>query len=167
MGRDFRAIFDAHFAYVWAVLMRLGVPRADGEDLAQEVFVAVHRRLDSYDAGRPIRPWLAGIAANVARQHHRWRRRHSESFDEEALDAIVDPRRLEERSVAQETLLRVLDGLSEAQRGVWVLHVVEELEMKEIAAALDISEDAGYARLKAARERLRAAWRSMEEEVAS
>src|SRR5262245_46253676 len=53
-----RAIFERDFDYVWNALRRLGVHARDREDLAQEVFVHVYRRLGDYDASRPSRPWL-------------------------------------------------------------------------------------------------------------
>ena len=63
---DFRKLFDAESAYVWKTLRRLGVAPSDIEDVASNVWLVVHRRLDSYDGTKPLRPWLFGIAFRVA-----------------------------------------------------------------------------------------------------
>src|SRR5687768_13409182 len=63
------AIYKEHVGYVWHALRRLGVPEKDRADLAQDVFVVVHRHQDAYDPTRPIKPWLFGIAFRLARRH--------------------------------------------------------------------------------------------------
>src|SRR5579862_3687219 len=67
----FRAVFEREFDYVWASLRRLGVHDRDLEDVAQDVFVQVHKRLPNYDPSRPIRPWLFAFAVRCASD---WRR---------------------------------------------------------------------------------------------
>jgi RNA polymerase sigma-70 factor, ECF subfamily len=71
-------IYRDNFDYVMSVVARLGAHGQDQEDLAQEVFIVVHRTLHRYDPGRPMRPWLHGIAARVIAGSRRWRRRHRE-----------------------------------------------------------------------------------------
>jgi len=46
-------IYATHFDAVWHHLRRMGIAEADRDDLAQEVFLIVHRRLASYDRSRP------------------------------------------------------------------------------------------------------------------
>jgi hypothetical protein len=46
---SFRALFRAHAAFVWRVLRRHGVREADLEDVCQEVFMVVHRRLGEFE----------------------------------------------------------------------------------------------------------------------
>jgi RNA polymerase sigma-70 factor (ECF subfamily) len=56
-------------------LQRLGVPPADLEDVAHDVFVVVYRRWADFDRDRPVRPWLFGIAFRTAARvlDRRWR----------------------------------------------------------------------------------------------
>ena len=61
----FRRLFDEHFTYVWTSLRRLGVPEREREDLSNEVFFRVHRRISDYDPARPGRPWLFAFAVRV------------------------------------------------------------------------------------------------------
>ena len=59
-------------------MRRLGVRPAELDDLCQEVFAVVFRRLSDYDPSRPIEPWLFGIAYRVMLDHHRKRSTHAE-----------------------------------------------------------------------------------------
>ena len=64
-------VYTTHFRHVWHSLRRIGVPWADLEDAAHDVFVVVHRRLTDFDPERPIKPWLSGIAYRVASDRRR------------------------------------------------------------------------------------------------
>ena len=68
---DFDRLFEAELDYVRHSLRRLGVREADLDDEVNEVFLRVHRQLASYDAARPLRPWLFAFAARVAAEHRR------------------------------------------------------------------------------------------------
>ncbi len=63
------AAFGAEFDYIHRSLRRHGISESDADDLAQEVFLIMWRRWPDYDAARPLRPWLAGIAFRVAYNH--------------------------------------------------------------------------------------------------
>ena len=75
---EFPAVYAAELGYVWNALRRLGVQERDLEDLCHDVFVVVFRNLDVYDARRPIRPWLFGIAFRVASDYRRSARHRRE-----------------------------------------------------------------------------------------
>src|SRR5688572_19971061 len=68
---DFDELFLAHYGFVCRVLHSMGVDSASIEDLAQDVFVVLHRRLADYDQHRDVRSWLWGIARRVASMHER------------------------------------------------------------------------------------------------
>src|SRR5262245_47602718 len=81
-------LFKAESSYVWNTLRRLGVQERDLEDLTHEVFLTVHRRLGDYDATRPVRPWLFGIALRTALRYRELARHRRELVTEppEAVD---------------------------------------------------------------------------------
>ena len=73
---DPRQLFDSHLAFVWRNLRRLGVPDPLVEDAAQDVFLVVHRRWDSWQAERStVETWLFGIVLRVARNYRRAQQR--------------------------------------------------------------------------------------------
>jgi RNA polymerase sigma-70 factor (ECF subfamily) len=153
------AIFDDHFDYVWNTLRRLGVRDVDLEDLAHEVFLKVHGRLDDYDTARPMRPWLFGFAYRVAADHRRLARHRLEVLGApvEAVDPVRPP---DERIEADEERVLVdaaLAQMSFERRAVLVLHDVEELPVPAIAEELGIPLNTAYSRLRLARDELAAA----------
>jgi len=149
-------VFARHFDYVWRTLLRLGVAEADAEDLAQEVFLIVHRRLASYDPARPIEAWLYGIARNVARDDRkRARRRREVAAETERGRPDAGYARFE----AAQLVRRALSALPPERRDVFVLHELDRIPMEEVAHALGINVNTAYARARTAREEFRRAVR--------
>jgi RNA polymerase sigma-70 factor (ECF subfamily) len=149
----FRAIYVAELDYVWNSLRRLGVPRRDLEDLAHDVFAAAYRSLSSYDASRPLRPWLFGIAFRVASQVRRDRDRAHLDLAEAGEIAGRGPGP-EDAAMASEERKLVLDALGKLEldrRAVFVMHELNGHAMPEIAEALSIPLNTAYSRLRLAR----------------
>jgi RNA polymerase sigma-70 factor, ECF subfamily len=161
---EFRAVFDGHVSYVAATLGRLGVDERDRDDLVSEVFVRVHRALASYDATRPMKPWLFAFAARVASEHRRLARHRREVFVEidVASSELAADETLERRQAGQ-MLERALAELDEEKREVFVLHDLDETPVPEVARALGIPEGTAYTRLRAARAELTAAVRRLQQ----
>lgn len=149
------AIYREHFAFVWRSLRRLGVPDDSLEDLAQDVFVVVWRRIRDFEGRASLRTWLFGIALRVYRTRRRgeWRRRRK--LDELASTSLVeltnDPTRQRD---AQQLLLALLDGLDDDKRAVYVLAELEGFTAAEIAEGLDVNPNTVSSRLRAARKEL-------------
>ncbi len=148
-----REIVVAHASYVGRSLRYLGVPEADLEDAAQEVFVVVHRRLGSFEGRSSLRTWLYGVCVRVASAR---RRRASVRYESvvpappEVATAPAQERHVE-RGEARDRLLAVLDRLDEDKRAVFVLYEIERQPMQEIATALGCPLQTAYYRLHAAR----------------
>ena len=168
----FDTLYDTYFPYVWRAVQRLGVPSSQVDDVVQEVFIVVHRRLGDFEARSTLKTWLYGIALRVARVHRaRSRRVQGEALD---LDHASAPERTRpDRQAANAEAARVvqaiLDGLDEDQREVFVLAELEQLYAPEIARVLDVKLNTVYSRLRlaraafaegAARQRARDEWRT-------
>jgi len=152
LGATFRDVFEREAAFVCRTLERLGVRPADVDDVAQELFVAVHRSLDQWDRTRPVRPWLAAFASRFAANYRRlgWHRGRP-------LDDVPDSPKLVRRLDAKTKVSRALDALDMDKRSLIVMHDLEELSAPEIAEALGVPLNTVYSRLRVARERFRAA----------
>ena len=159
----FRAVFEREFDYVWASLRRLGVHPREVEDVAQDVFVHVHRRLDKYDPARPLRPWLFAFAARCAADWRRLARHRIELLGVEREAAATAPAAdaVLEQTQDADLVLRALDHLDPERRSVFILYELDECPMKEIAASLGIPLFTGYSRLRVAREEFTAAVRRL------
>ena len=67
----FAEVYDATFAFVWRSALRLGAPALTVDDVVQETFVIVHRRLGEFEGRSSLKTWLFGILRNVVRAHRR------------------------------------------------------------------------------------------------
>lgn len=145
-------------------LLRMVGDHATACDLAQEAFVRVYRHRASYNPLQPFSTWIFTIAANLARNHHRWSKRHPEAAtDPEEIaaasppDAAPDPHA---RTAAREKLAAVqqaIAALPQEQKEVLVFSVYEHLSHEEIAAITDSTTKAVELRLYRARQALREA----------
>jgi RNA polymerase sigma-70 factor (ECF subfamily) len=151
-----RALFDAHFDFVWRSLRRLGVPEPAARDASQQVWIVVGRRVDEILPGAE-RSFLFGTAMRVASETRRALGRRKESpSDDGDLDGVpasgARPDELLDRKRARETLDRVLEALPEELRVVFVLFELEELSTAEVASTLGIAAGTAASRLRRARE---------------
>jgi RNA polymerase sigma-70 factor (ECF subfamily) len=134
--------------------VHLGVDAPSVEDIAQEVFVVVHRRLAEFDATRNVRSWLWGIARHAAHTHRRGAARAERKL--EVLPTGREPQRPDERLELRERAAVVecfLDSLRPKLRDVFVLAEVEGMSAPEIATVLGIKPNTVYSRLRLARQR--------------
>ena len=152
---SFEATFREHATFVWRVLRRLGVRDAEVDDVCQEVFLVVHRRLDTFHGGSSVRTWIYGICTRVASEHRRARGRRKEhlSPDDRPPDHHVDASQETDvdRGRALGWLDRALDHLDDDKRAVFVAFEIESTPMIEVAAAVGCPVQTAYARLYAAR----------------
>jgi len=157
---DFAAVFEAHFDWVWSTLRRLGIPERDCDDAAQNVFVAVFRRLADYDPVRPMKPWLFGFALRTASDYRRTAKNREEpQADPPArsggLAADAQAMAREDRAL----VLEALGAVDDDRRAVFVLHEIDEVPIPQVAEALGIPVNTAYSRLRLGREDFRAAVR--------
>ena len=156
----FEAIYRTHAGRLYSVACRVVGNPADAEDLLQEIFLAAHRKLDSFRGESALGTWLYRLAMNLCLDHLRSRATRSGQLtdaldDEHGLDDSGS-RRLAERTVARMDLERAMAQLPEGCRTAFVLHDVEGLEHREVAEVLGIAEGTSKSQVHKARMRLRA-----------
>ena len=162
----FRRLFDREFDYVWTSLRRLGVHEGDAADVAQEVFVAVHRKLDEYDPQRPARPWLFAFAFRCASDWRRLARHRVEILGPHPSTPAASPDAEELLGRAQDVdlVMRALEHVEIDRRAVFILYELDECPMKEVARLLGIPLFTAYSRLRVAREEFTEAVRRLHRE---
>ena len=140
---EVRAVFDEHARYVWRALRHLGIPEADVEDLCQEVFVVVQRKLGEFEGRSELRTWLYGICLRVAADHRRRAHVRNERPHPDPTEGLAASpgMRPDARAEARSALQALLDELDDDKRAVLVLYELEGLTMKEVAEALILSEE--------------------------
>lgn len=153
-----RQVFDEHARYVYRVLRYFGVRSADLQDVSQDVFVTVHRKLDSFEGRSSLRTWLYTICQHAASDYRRRAFVRQEIVMDSASPSLdrVDAgagARLEARS----TLTFALDQLDDDKRDVFVLYEIQGLTMREVCDILNCPLQTAYSRLHAARDVVMAA----------
>jgi RNA polymerase sigma-70 factor (ECF subfamily) len=159
-GLRFDDVYEAHFKFVWKAARRLGVPEASLDDVVQEVFVVVHRKLHEQNV-TSVRSWLYAIVLHAARNHRRGsrggHREIAQSGTEQDVETMaVHPSLPPDESAARDEGLRVLEKilstLDEEKLEVFVMAEIEQLTVPQIAELLGINVNTAYARLRAARQ---------------
>jgi RNA polymerase sigma-70 factor (ECF subfamily) len=169
---DFDEVYQEHFEYVWCTARRLGAPLSSLDDVVQDAFVVIYRRLAEFDGGA-LRAWMFVIVRNVVRDVRRAHRRkpgNAASNDGELVALLEDSRKRspEDLASANESLRLVellLEALADDKREVLVLTEFDGLTAPEIARTLSLPLNTVYSRLRNARADFAAAWERAEKRV--
>lgn len=158
LGRDarFREIYERWFEDVVGWLYALGAPMSDTEDLAQEIFLVVRRKLSQFDGGN-LAGWLYRITQLTVRDHRRraWFRnlvlRRQDVDMTKMAHAASSPARSYEASETRAQFQAMVGRMSEKLRTTFVLFEVEGYSGEEIARIQDIPLGTVWTRLHKAR----------------
>lgn len=141
--RAFDVLIDRHIDRVVAIGFARLRDRDAAEDLAQEVFLRAWLHLGSLRDGTRLDAWLARMTRNLASNRRRASGRQERlaamvPIDTQVLEQVADeredaPARLQ-REEAEKALLAALDRLDPKDRELVLLHVVEEVSQRDIAA---------------------------------
>jgi RNA polymerase sigma-70 factor (ECF subfamily) len=140
----FAAVNGEHAATVARWAARLGGPAADVEDITQEVFLVVNRRLADFRGDGRVSTWLFGITAKIAANERRRRKlRHWWLRLVPARRRASGARRRRARAAGRNAsgaccFHRALDRLSERHRRALVLFELEEMSVDDVAAHMGL-----------------------------
>lgn len=162
----FAALFEAHKRRVYSLCLRMTGNIAEAEDLSQEAFLQLFRKIGTFRGESAFSTWLHRLVVNVVLMHLRKKGLQQVSLDEtdSSLEEPVkrdygdDDRRLM-GSIDRITLARAIAKLPPGYRAVFVLHDMEGYEHNEIAGILDCSVGNSKSQLHKARMKLREALR--------
>ena len=149
---EFRALFEAQYAYACRALRRLGIRDGDVNDVAQELFLQLHDDFALFDRERPFRPWLYAYAVRLAANYRRLARHKASEISEGERDTKVPT---SERRAIRDLVARALERLPDDQRDVIVMHDFEGFTAPEIAEATKAPLNTVYSRIRLGREGFR------------
>jgi RNA polymerase sigma-70 factor (ECF subfamily) len=140
------ALFTRHWGAAYRTAFLVSGDRAAAEDIAQEAFLAALRALPTFDARRPLGPWLHRIVVNRAIDWSRARALRGEV----GAGAAPEPREPDAagRPALGDAVLDALARLGPEQRAVIVLRYLLDLTPGEIARALDLPRGTVNSRLR-------------------
>ncbi len=175
-GLSFEAVYREHVATVSRWAMRLVGPNGDFEDVVQDVFLIVRRRLREFRGDAEITTWLYRITVRVAeraRLRARWwswitgrgkspgRGRSKETFVP-AAEAPRDPHAMLEARERTRVLYDLLDEIGEANRTAFIMFELEGLSGEQIAQLTGTSVGTVWVQLSRARRKFIACMRAWE-----
>lgn len=152
-------VHERHGEFVWRTLYRMGVRPPHVEDVYQEVFLVVHRRLASFNGQCALTTWLYEICFRVAAGYRRkaYFRREELVGDWSAMDVVSSPAPSPEGDLVTarraKQLERILDTLPLEYRVVFVMFEIEGMTTDDIAESLGAPIGTVYSRLYRARKR--------------
>lgn len=141
----FRQLVLEHSRRVYQLAYRLTMDEAAAEDVAQETFIKVYRKLPGFKQASSLRTWLHRITVNTAMDYLRRRSRQEVSLAPDDLPPAVEADAalcaLEQHEVRERTA-SLLRQLSPMERSALSLRHFEGYSIREICAALHIGESA-------------------------
>lgn len=154
---SFEEVYEQQFDFVWRCAAHRGVPQAALDDVVQEVFIIVHRKLPGFEGRSQLRTWIGGIVRRVIADY--LRKRGNRPVGDETLEREPAAEPAATDVVEVRDALAVLDAviakMPEEQAEAFVLRELEGLSGVEIAAITGVNENTVWTRVRAARQRFR------------
>jgi RNA polymerase sigma-70 factor, ECF subfamily len=164
-GGAFEELYRQHATRLYNLAYRMAGGPADADDLLQDIFLLVHRKLGSFRGESSLATWLYRLAMNhcldVLRSRQRRMGQQTDSLDEEgAMEVAAAPFDMAQGrpaigAVSRMDLERAIDTLPPACRAAFLLHDVEGFGHQEVATILGISEGTSKSQVHKARLRIR------------
>ena len=143
-------VHERHGEFVWRTLHRMGVRAPHVEDVYQEVFLVVHRRLRTFNGQCAITTWLY----EIWKAHFRREELVPDWAEMEALSSQApSPERQLATARQAKQLERILDAMPLEYRVVFVMFEIEGMSSEQIAESLGAPVGTVYSRLYRARKR--------------
>ena len=158
----FAELFNTHKAKIYSLCLRMTSNTAEAEDLTQDAFLQVFRKLDTFRGDSALSTWLYRVAVNTVLMHFRKKALRQVSLDEPANQETGAPKREHGKidgrlstSVDRIALTRAMKELPVGYRTIFLLHEVKGYEHHEIARLLRCSVGNSKSQLHKAKMRMR------------
>ncbi len=146
---------------VFTLACRMSGSRSSGEDLLQEIFLLVYRKLGSFKGEAALGTWVYRLATNCCLDFLRSRQHKLELVSDELDESLPPPRASGARLTAERLdLERAIAQLPPGYRAAFVLHDVEGFDHAEVGRLLGIAEGTSKSQVHKARMKMRELLRS-------
>jgi len=136
-----RRLYDAYVDAVFHTCLRICGHSTDAEDVTQETFIRVFRRLRTFNGTSSLGAWIKRIAVNTSLNHLRGQRQMTALEDAPELTSPADNKELyPSEGLTVDRIHRAIQKLPDGSRTVLTLHLLEGYQHKEIAGILGITE---------------------------
>ncbi|MBL0015662.1 MAG: RNA polymerase sigma factor [Bacteroidetes bacterium] len=137
--RHQKALYDRYSPYMMGVCMRYASSQAEAEDLLQDGFVTVFRKLGSFEGRGELGAWMRRIFLNTALMNFRKQKHIQQQMELDAVKQVADAGEDPFSAVSAAELMGMMQLLPAGARMVFNLYAVEGFEHHEIAEQLGIS----------------------------
>jgi RNA polymerase sigma-70 factor (ECF subfamily) len=158
----FAALYEKHKPRIHAVCLRMTNNVTEAEDLAQDAFIYVFRKISSFRGDSAFSTWIHRVTVNTVLMHFRRKGKRQISLDHPYPEDSERPKpeygQVDERLAAcpdRLALVRAIEELSPGYRTIFILHQVKGYEHKEIAERLHCSIGNSKSQLHKAKAKLR------------
>lgn len=154
----FEEIYTRHHRRVYSICLRMLQNASEAEDLTQDVFIQLYRKIGSFRGDSAFTTWLHRMTVNQVLMHFRKRTVKFEKTTEEGdtpeqiVSGTSNPERM--RIVDKIALDNAIEQLPTGYKNVFVLHDVEGYEHEEVARILGCSVGTSKSQLHKARLKL-------------
>jgi RNA polymerase sigma-70 factor (ECF subfamily) len=125
---------------VYRYILKMVGERALAEDILQDVFLLIYRKLRWLDSPELFKPWAYRIATRAAFKRLKREQRWSEQIrDDAVLNAIPAASAEIDQSISIDELTQLLDQISPASRAVIILHYLDDMSLAEVAEVLEVN----------------------------
>ena len=162
-AQAFQALYDKHKRRVYSLCLRMTANTAEAEDLTQEAFLQLYRKIATFRGESAFSTWLHRLSVNVVLMHLR-----KKGLPEISLDEALEPQHEDgprkdigardnvlAGSIDRVNLERAIESLPPGYRIIFVLHDIEGYEHNEIAEMMGCSIGNSKSQLHKARMKLR------------
>ncbi len=155
----FEVIYQRYHRRTYSLTLRMTSSQTDAEDLTQEVFIQLFRKIGSFRGDSAFSTWLHRLTVNQVLMHFRRRSVKNEKtsddgeMPEQTVTGSANPRKMQ--VIDRIALKNAITELPNGYRNVFVLHDVEGYEHEEVARMLNISVGTSKSQLHKARLKLR------------
>jgi RNA polymerase sigma-70 factor (ECF subfamily) len=157
-GPAFEQLYKQHSTRLYNLASRMMGGRGDADDLLQDIFLLVYRKLGSFRGESSLGTWLYRLAMNhcldVLRNRQTRMGQHTDSLDEPDATPVASPVPVV-GAVSRIDLERAIATLPPACRAAFLLHDVEGFGHQEVGGILGISEGTSKSQVHKARMRIR------------
>lgn len=160
--RDLSALgelFELYRHQVYRIALAIVRDPQVAEDILQDCFLKLHIYAHRIDPERPLMPWLYRVTANLCYTYVTRNKKRNADLDQVtdllSTPGVQAPDRVTERNELQGDIRRAIEGLSNNQQIVVILHYLANMSIQDIADVLDCPVGTVKSRLHYARENLR------------
>jgi RNA polymerase sigma-70 factor (ECF subfamily) len=155
----FDEVYAETFPAVWRMASRSGIVESALDDVLQDVYLTVFRKLEHFEGRSAVKTWVLAITIRVVSNHIRMRRRKGAAHaltsvvdDPESVpDAAPDPHERLAREEAMRTVRDLIAGMDQRRAAIFMLVELGGLSVAEVARELGGNVNTLQARLCAAR----------------